>query len=64
MPLWALPCPVQVARLLALMVLQPTGQAQVGSSPWHAWLEAAARADDCRLASHATKALLNLEALR
>jgi hypothetical protein len=42
----------------------PFGHLQVGSPKWRPWLEVAATSDDCRLASHAAKALLNLEALR
>ena len=36
---------------------------QVGGPGWRHWLASSACASDCRLASYATKALLNLEAL-
>lgn len=57
----------QVARLLTMLALQPAGRDPVkgvASPGWMSWLTCAAASDDCRLASHATKALLNMEALR
>ncbi|KAG1658369.1 hypothetical protein FOA52_005750 [Chlamydomonas sp. UWO 241] len=52
----------QAARLLALLSLTHPGAADVASAPWRTWLECAAKSDDCRLASHAAKALLHLAA--
>ncbi|KAL6752464.1 hypothetical protein V8C86DRAFT_3029501, partial [Haematococcus lacustris] len=54
----------QVARLLALVALLPEGPGLLAVPEWSAWLAGAARDSDCRLASTATKALLNLRANR
>lgn len=54
----------QVARLLSLLAVMPSAHAELATPAWTGWLEGAAASDDCRLASHAAKALLNLEALR
>lgn len=55
---------VQVARLLALLAVQPKGRPQVEAPQWRSWLSEASKDADCRLASHATRALLNLAAFR
>jgi hypothetical protein len=52
----------QAARLLSMLCLQPQLAASVAGGPWQLWLQAAAGSDDCRLASHASKALLHAQA--
>ncbi|KAK9804176.1 hypothetical protein WJX73_009170 [Symbiochloris irregularis] len=53
----------QTARLLAMVTAHMSSQ-QMRLGPWDGWLEEAAQSSDCKLSSHATRALLHLRSAR
>ena len=52
------------ARLLAILSADAGAQTLFWSGGWQRWLEAAASEEDCKLSSHARRALLHLESAR
>ncbi len=52
------------ARLLAILSADAAAQTLFWGCGWQRWLEAAAAAEDCKLSSHAARALLHLESAR
>ncbi|KAL3161302.1 hypothetical protein ABBQ38_009658 [Trebouxia sp. C0009 RCD-2024] len=52
------------ARIIAMISADAASQTMIRHTAWVPWLQAAATIDDCKLSSHAARALLHLESAR